>query len=40
MEAPSLKVFKKCVALRDMISGHDGDGLMVTVDDLRGLFQP
>ena len=28
------------VALRDMVSGHGGDGLMVGLDDLRGLFQP
>ena len=38
----SLEVFKKCVdvALRDMVSEHGGDGLMVGLDDLRGLFQP
>ena len=23
-----------CVALRDMVSGHSGDGLMVGLDDL------
>ena len=27
------------VALRNMISGHDGDGLTVGLDDLRGLLQ-
>ena len=27
------------VALRDMVSGHGGDGLMVGLDDLQGLFQ-
>jgi len=29
MESPSLKVFKKCgdMALRNMVSGHGGDGL-------------
>ena len=27
------------VALRDMFSGHGGDGLMVGSDDLSGLFQ-
>ena len=38
----SLEVFKKCVdvALRDVVSKHAGDGLMVGLDDLRGLFQP
>mgnify|MGYP001855407150 CR=1 FL=1 len=42
VESPSLEVFQSCVdmALRDMISGHGGDGLMVGLDDLRGLFQP
>ena len=41
VESPSLEVFQSCVdmALRDMISGHGGDGLMVGLDDLRGLFQ-
>ena len=24
----------------DMVSGHGGDGLMVGLDDLSGLFQP
>ena len=40
VESPSLKVFQSCVdmALRDMVSGHGGDGLMVGLDDLRGLF--
>jgi len=28
------------VAPRDTISGHGRDGLMVGLDDLRGLFQP
>jgi len=34
--------FKNCVdvALRDMVSDHGGDGLMVGVDDFSGLFQP
>jgi len=29
-------VFKKCgdVALRDIVNGHDGDGLMVCLDNL------
>ena len=42
VESPSLEVFKKCgdVTLRDMVNGHGGDGLMVGLDDLRGLFQP
>jgi len=42
MESPSLEVFNECVdvPLRDMVSGHGGDGLMVRLDDLSGLFQP
>jgi len=28
------------VALRDVGSGHGGDGLVVGVGHLRGLFQP
>jgi len=28
------------VALRDMASGHGGDGLVVGLDELSGLFQP
>ena len=42
VEPPSLEVFKKHgdVAVRDMISGHRGDGLMVGLRDLHGhLFQ-
>jgi len=37
----SLEVFKRCVdvALRNMVSGHGGDGLMVRLHDLSGLFQ-
>jgi len=27
------------VALRDMVSGHGGDGLMVGLGDFSGLFQ-
>lgn len=26
--------------VRDMVSGYGGDGLMVGLDDLNGLFQP
>ena len=35
-------VFKECVdvALRDMFSGHGGDGLMVGLGVLRCLFKP
>jgi len=38
----SLEVCKSCVdvVLRDMVSGHGGDGLVVGKDDLRDLFQP
>jgi len=38
----SLEVFKSHgdVALKDVVSGHGGGGLMVGLDDLRGLFQP
>ena len=28
------------VALRDVVSGHGGDGLMTGLGDLSGLFQP
>jgi len=28
------------VALRDMVSSHGSDGLMVELDDIRGLFLP
>ena len=28
------------VALRDVVSGHGGDGLVVGLDGLSGLFQP
>ena len=39
--SPSLEVFKNCVdvALRDMGKGHGGDGLMLGLHDLSGLFQ-
>ena len=42
MQSSFLEAFKKCgdVALRDVVSGHGGDGLMVGLDNLRGLFQP
>ena len=38
----SPELFEKCgvVALRDVVSGHGGVGLMAVLDDLRGLFQP
>jgi len=40
--SPSLEMFKNRVdvALRDVVSGHGGDGLVVGQGDLRGLFQP
>ena len=33
VESPSLEVFKNCgnVALRDVVSGHGGDGLVISV---------
>ena len=42
IQSLSLEVFKKWggVALRDMVSGHGGDGLLVGPGDLTGLFQP
>jgi len=42
VESPSLELSENHgdVALRDVVSGHDGDGLMFGLDDLRGLFQP
>jgi len=38
----SLEVFGShgSMALRDVVSGHSGDGLMVGLGGLRGLFQP
>ena len=41
MESPSLQVFQNRgdVALRDMVSGHGGDGSMVGLNDLSDLFQ-
>lgn len=38
----SLEVFKNRVdvALRNVLSGHGGDVLIVRLDDLRSLFQP
>jgi len=42
VESLSLEVLEECVdgALRNMVSWHGGDGLMVGLDDLRGLSQP
>ena len=42
LESPSLEVFKSRVdvALRDVVSGHGGDVLVVGQGDLRDLFQP
>ena len=40
VESPSLEVFKKLVILRDMVSGHSGDGSIFELDDFSGLFQP
>jgi len=30
----------RTISLRDKVSGHGRDGLMVGLDDLGGLFQP
>jgi len=40
--SPSLEMLKShvAVALRDVVSGHGGDALMVGLGDLSGLFQP
>ena len=42
VQSPSLEVFQNRVdvALRDVVSGHGGDGLAAGLADLRGLFQP
>ncbi len=42
VESPSLEVFKSRVdvALRDVVSGHGGDGSTIGLDDLGGLLQP
>jgi len=41
-ESPSLEGFKNRVdvALQDMVSRHGGVGLMIGLEELRGLFQP
>jgi len=41
VESPSLEVFKKTVdvALRDVVSGHSGEGSVIELSDLSGLFQ-
>jgi len=42
VESLPLEEFKKYVdvALRNVVSGHGGDGLVVGLDDLSGHFQP
>jgi len=42
VESPSLEVSKNCmdVAMRNMVSGHGGNGLVVGLDDLSSFFQP
>jgi len=41
VESLSLEMFKSCsvVAMRDVISEHGGDGLVVGINDLSNLFQ-
>jgi len=40
VQSPSPEIFKNRgdMALRDVVGGHGGDGVMVGLDDLRGLF--
>lgn len=40
VESLTLELFRRRVdvALRDMVSSHGSDGLMVELDDIRGLF--
>jgi len=42
VESPSLEGFRKRadVTLRDMVGGYGGDGLIIGLGYLRGLFQP
>ena len=42
VESPSLGAFRSCgdVALRDVVSGHGGGGMMIGLHDLSGLLQP
>ena len=40
MESPEVFRKRKGVALRDVISGHGGGGLMCGLNDFSGLFQP
>ena len=42
VQSSFLEVFQNRVdvALRDVVSGHGGGGLLVGLGDLRGLFQP
>jgi len=42
VESPSMEVFRKCVdvALRDVVSGHGGHGLVTRLDDLSGVLHP
>jgi len=38
--SPEVSQHRVDVALRDVVSGHGGGGLVVGLDDLSGLFQP
>jgi len=42
VQSPSLEVFQNCVdmTVRDVVSGHGDDGLMVGLGAPGGLFQP
>ena len=39
VESPSLEVLKKRVNMALRVSGHNGNGLMIGLEDLSGVFQ-
>jgi len=42
VQSLSMEVFNNCVdvAVRDVVNGHDGDGLMIGLGDICYLLQP